>query len=281
MNINSISPDETAFLQRLQNIAKKPKSLRYIGTIPTDYPLVVSIVGSRRPTAYGKAVTEQIADALARQGVVIVSGMALGVDAIAHSATLDAGGTTVAILPSGLDDPYPKSNRQLARRILLSGGALLSEYAEGHTPRQYDFLARNRLVSGVADAVIVTDANIRSGTLSTVTHALEQGTAVYAVPGPITSPLSAGCNALIAQGAMPVTSVDALIEQLGLKSPTKTALGDNDQETAILALLRNGVSDGEEIQASTGYPVEVVSQTLTMLEIKGHVTALGANKWRL
>jgi DNA processing protein len=281
MNINSISPDDVRFLQRLANIAKKPKSLRYIGTLPSSYEIVVSIVGSRRPTAYGRTVTEQIASVLARQGVVIVSGMALGVDAIAHTAALDAGGTTVAVLPSGLDDPYPKSNRQLARRILLEGGALLSEYEEGHTPRQYDFLARNRLVSALADAVIVTEANIRSGTLSTVTHALEQGVAVYAVPGPITSPLSAGCNALIAQGATPVTSVDTLIEQLGLRGSAKTALGDNDQETALLRLLKDGVNDGEEIQNSTGFPVELVSQTLTMLEIKGHVHALGGNKWRL
>lgn len=281
MNINSIAPDESPFLQILQNIAKPPKSLRYIGTLPTAYPAVISIVGSRRPTAYGRTVTEQIAGAVAAQGAVVVSGMALGVDAIAHTATLDAGGITVAILPSGVDNPYPKTNHQLARRILTSGGALISEYEDGHLPHQYDFLARNRLVSGLADAVIVTEANIRSGTLSTVTHALEQGTTVYAVPGPITSPLSAGCNALIAQGATPVTSVDSLIELLGLSNMTKPALGDNDLETAILALLRDGITDGEDIQNSTGYPVELVSQTLTMLEIKGNVHALGGNKWRL
>jgi DNA processing protein len=281
MKINSISPDDTRFLQRLKNIAKMPKSLRYIGTIPTDYPLVVSIVGTRRPTAYGRTVTEQIASSLAGKGVVVVSGMALGVDAIAHTAALDAGGQTVAILPSGLDDPYPKTNHQLARRILQSGGALITEYVEGHKPRLYDFLARNRLVSGVADAVIVTEANIRSGTLSTVAHALEQGTSVYAVPGPITSPLSAGCNALIAQGATPITSVDALLDQLGLTSSVQMHLGDTDEEMAILTVLRQGLHDGEDIQNSTGYPVELVSQTLTMLEIKGYVHALGGNKWRL
>lgn len=281
MNINSIAPDDARFLQRLQNIAKSPKSLRYIGTLPSEYSLVVSIVGTRRPTAYGRTVTEQLAAALARQGVIVVSGMALGVDAIAHTAALDAGGTTVAILPSGVDDPYPKTNRQLARRILLEGGALISEFEDGHVPRLYDFLARNRLVSGVADAVVVTEANTRSGTLSTVTHALEQGSAVYAVPGPITSPLSAGCNALIAQGATPITSVESFIDQLGLTTANTFALGDTDEEIAVLRLLRDGITDGEQIQNSTGYPVELVSQTLTMLEIKGHVHALGGNKWRL
>ncbi len=281
MNINTISPDEAPFLKRLKNIAQSPKKLHYIGSLPTDYSLVVSIVGTRRPTAYGRTVTEQIAHRLAQQNVLIVSGMALGVDAIAHTAALDAGGHTVAVLPSGVDDPYPKSNQQLARRILQNGDALISEYENGYLPHQYDFLARNRIVSGLADVLIVTEANTRSGTLSTVSHALEQGTAVYAVPGPITSPLSAGCNALIAQGATPIVSVDALIDQFGLTTRQTALLGDNDEETKILELLKSGMNDGEDIQNATGYPVALVSQTLTMLEVKGLVHALGGNKWRL
>lgn len=281
MNINTITPDESKFLKRLQDIDKPPKSLRYIGTLPENYSLVVSIVGTRRPTAYGRTVTEQITAALARQGVIIVSGMALGVDAIAHKTAMESGGHTVAIVPSGLDDPYPKTNQQLARLILTNHDALISEYEEGYRPRLYDFLRRNRIVSGLADAVIVTEANLRSGTLSTVAHALDQGKPVYAVPGPITSPLSAGCNSLIAQGATPVTSVESLLVQLGLSDTRKKVHGDTPEESVLLELLQSGINDGEALQEATGLPVAQISQTLTMLEIKGVVTALGGNKWRL
>lgn len=281
MNINTISPDDSKFLKRLNDIDKPPKSLRYIGTLPEHYSMVVSIVGTRRPTAYGRTVTEQITAALARKGVIIVSGMALGVDAIAHRTALESGGHTVAVIPSGLDDPYPKTNQQLARQILTNHDALISEYEDGYRPRLYDFLRRNRIVSGLADALIVTEANLRSGTLSTVAHALDQGKAVYAVPGPITSPLSAGCNSLIAQGATPIISVESLLEQLGLGDTRKQVHGDTAEESLLLELLQSGINDGEALQEATGLPVAQISQTLTMLEIKGVVTALGGNKWRL
>jgi DNA processing protein len=281
MNINTIRPDEHNFLKRLTTLAAPPKSLYYIGSLPDKPQLTVAIVGTRRPTAYGRTVTEQIASALARKGALIVSGIAIGVDAIAHASALDAGGHTLAVLPSGVDDPYPKSNQQLARRILEHGDALISEYEPSHRPMSHDFLWRNRLVSGLSDAVIVTEANLRSGTLSTVAHALEQGRDVYVVPGPITSPLSAGCNRLIAQGATPITDVESLLEQLGLTGQTVLALGDSPEEATILELLRQGISDGDELQVQSGYRPEQLAQTLTMLEIKGMVKSLGGNMWRL
>ena len=137
MNINSVAPDENVFFQRLENIAKKPEKLQYIGNLPERGEIVVAIVGTRRPTPYGRTVTEQIATALAHKGVWTISGMALDVDAIVHSETLQAGGKTLAVLPSGLDNPYPSSNKELARRILRGGGALVSEYENGHRPHQY------------------------------------------------------------------------------------------------------------------------------------------------
>lgn len=281
MNINTTTPDQHIFLKRLATIAEPPKCLYYIGKLPKNPLLVVSIVGTRRPTPYGRAVTEQIASALASNNVLIVSGMAIGVDAIAHTAALDAGGHTIAVLPSGVDDPYPKSNHQLAKRILSNGDALISEYENGHKPYAHDFLWRNRLVSGLADVLIVTEANIRSGTLSTVAHALTQGKDVYVVPGPITSPLSAGCNRLIAQGATPITDIDSLLDQLGLTGQGTLALGDSPEEAAILTLVRQGIVDGDELAAATQYRPEQLSQTLTMLEIKGLIKPLGANKWRV
>lgn len=281
MNINTTSPDEHNYLKRLQHIADPPKSLYYIGALPDTPPLTVAIVGSRRPTAYGQAVTEQIAGALASRGVLIVSGLALGIDAIAHKAALDAGGKTLAVLPGGVDDPYPKSNHQLARHILQSGGALISEYENGHKPYPHDFLERNRIVSGLSDIVIVTEANLRSGTLSTVAHALAQGRDIYAVPGPITSPLSAGCNRLIAQGATPIIGIDNLLEQLGLAGQGALALGDTSEESIILDLIKEGITDGDGLQQRSELSSDVFSQTLTMLEIKGTIKPLGANKWRL
>ncbi len=280
MKINDIRPDEHNFLKRLTTIANPPKSLYYSGSLPSPPQLTVAIVGTRRPTAYGRTVTEQIASALASRGVLVVSGMAIGVDSIAHTSALEAGGTTVAVLPSGLDTPYPRTNLQLASRI-QSNGALISEYENGHTPRPYDFLHRNRLVCGLSDAVIVTEASIRSGTMSTVTHALEQGRDIYVVPGPITSPLSAGCNAMIAQGATPIVTIDLLLESLGLTGQQKILLGQNDAETTLLQLLQSGISDGEELQSASGLEPHDFSTTLTMLEIRGLIHSLGGNRWRL
>ncbi|MBP7775406.1 MAG: DNA-processing protein DprA [Candidatus Saccharimonas sp.] len=280
MNINSMRPDEHLFLKRLTSIVKPPKCLYYTGTLPEEYRCVVAIVGTRRPTSYGKTVTEQIASAVASRGGIVVSGMALGVDAIAHKSALDAGGNTVAVLPSGVDNPYPRTNHQLASRI-TANGALISEYENGHLPHPYDFLHRNRLVCGLADAVVVTEASLRSGTMSTVAHALEQGRPVYAVPGPITSPLSAGCNAMIAQGANPVINIDLLLESLGLAGQSKIVLGENDAETTLLQLLQKGVSDGDDLQLQSGLSAQDFSMTITMLEIRGIIHPLGGNHWRL
>lgn len=283
MKINKLLIDEQAFLQRLVNITPRPDSLYVIGKLPTAKVASVAIVGSRRPTAYGRTVTEQLAESLACRGVYIISGLALGIDVIAHRAALQAGGHTIAVLPSGVDNPYPASNREVARRILENGDALISEYENGHLPRPYDFLFRNRIVSGLADAVVVTEANLRSGTMSTVAHALEQGKAVYAVPGPITSPLSAGCNRLIAQGATPIVNIDEFIEQLGYgdAGTISPGRGDTSLEQAIIDAIQAGMQDGDEILTHTKSAPDEFSGALTMLEIKGLIRPLGGNKWRL
>jgi len=280
MKINQLSISANRLLQRLEHIPSAPKTLYCIGNVPEETVKTVSIVGSRKPTAYGRTVTQQIATALAEREVVVISGMALGVDAIAHRAAIEARGKTIAVLPSGVDDPYPKTNQDLARSILQTGGALISEFENGHQPYSYDFLSRNRIVSGLADAIVVTEANIRSGTLSTVAHALAQGRDVYAVPGPITSPLSAGCNKLIAQGASPITDVESFLDQLGLNATKKkTPRGDTDEEQTIIDLIVSGVSDGDEMVVQSQLEQSIVSTALTMLELKGSITALGNNQW--
>lgn len=280
MKINRYTPDQQLFLRRTSGIAKVPKCLYVIGLLPESDVTAVAIVGTRKPTSYGRAVTEMVAGELARRGVVIVSGLAIGIDGIAHQAALDASGTTIAILPTGLDAIHPRSHRQLSEQIIETGGALITEYPPGSYTMQHQFLERNRLVSALSDAVIVTEAALRSGTMSTVSHALEQGRTVFAVPGNINSPMSAGCNQLIRQGAVPLTSVDDVFLELGITAPSRQLiLGDNDHENNILSLIKSGIQDGDELLQASGLGSSDFSQTMTMLEIKTAIQPLGANKW--
>jgi len=255
-----------------------------MGILPAHRVPTVAIIGTRRPTPYGRQVTERFASELASKGVVIVSGLALGVDALAHQATLDAGGTTLAILANALPDIRPMTNHAIGERILASGGAIISE-SDGEKPLgKWSFLERNRIVAGIADAILITEASSRSGTLNTAARALEQGKDVFVVPGNITSPSSAGCNLLLKQGAIPVTEVNDILERLApdlASSQTQLALGTTDAEVAILAQLALGLRDGEEIQRVTGLEAGDMNMSLTMLEINGAIRSLGANQWTL
>jgi DNA processing protein len=282
MKINSISATSPTFPSRLAVIPNRPKTIYHRGEIPI-YDIGVAIVGTRKPTAYGKQVTSELSERLADRGAAIISGLAHGIDGIAHQGALKSGGMTIAVLPSGLDTVYPSTHRRLADQILDTGGALVSEYEPGTPPLQHRFLERNRIVSGLSDIVIVTEAGLRSGTMNTVSHALEQGKDVYVVPGPITSAMSAGCNALIAQGATPIVSIDLFIEQLFPRTtPRQMALlAQNKDEQSILELLALGVSDGEELHAQSNLSPTEYSQTMTMLEIRGAIRSLGANRWGL
>lgn len=283
MNINKVSPDKHKYLQIISTIDKSPSILFYAGTLPEQRVPSVAIVGSRKPTAYGKEVTQTLAHGLAKHGIVIISGLALGVDGIAHAAALEAGGTTIAVLPCGLPKVYPATHRDLAVSIVKKGGALVTEYREDEEiSYKVNFLERNRIVSGLADAIIITEAAARSGTLNTAARALEQGKEVFVVPGNITSPMSAGCNALLKQGARVALSAEDIIEVIAptiLKAQAALPLGSTPVEVAILAQLALGLRGGEEIQRITGYPAADINTALTMLEINGAVRSLGANQW--
>ncbi len=284
MKINSISPQKHKYLQIITTIAKVPETLYFIGNLPTERRPTVAIVGTRKPTAYGKEVTYQLAYDLAKQGIVVISGLAHGIDGIAHRAALDAGGTTIAVLANGVDTVYPAAHKGLADEIIKKGGAIISEYEPGIPARDFQFLARNRIVSGLADAVIVTEAATRSGTLATVNHALEQGRDVFAVPGNITSPLSAGCNALIKQGAQPLTTYEDVLQVIApdlLTSQQSLALGNNPLETKVIQLLQSGVRDGDQLLHESGVGTSEFSEAMTMMEINGIIRALGGNQWTL
>lgn len=286
MKINHILPDENNFTEILTSIPKQPQALYYGGTLPPRRQKSVAIVGTRKPTAYGKEVAATLARDLAQRGVIIISGLALGIDAVAHKATLDAGGTTLAVMGNGLHKIYPHTNRALGERILHEGGAIITEYEEGVEPLPHHFLSRNRLVSGLADAVVIIEAAKRSGTLNTAMHALEQGREVFAVPGNITSPLSAGCNALLLQGATPATCADDILRIIAPESTSANTqkalpLATTALEARIIELLQGGLRDGEELQKQSGASASEFSVALTMLEINGAISALGMNKWRL
>lgn len=299
---NEIRPQEADFTEVLSTIALKPKKLYFYGKLPENQlkngckkthirSKALAVVGTRKPTKYGEEVAYNLAYVAAKRGAVIVSGLAYGIDSIAHRAALDAGGVTVAVLGTPIDYIYPKSHYRLAEEIVVKGGAVMSELAPGAEffPKT-SFLQRNRLISGLSDVVVIPEAAERSGSLNTAAHALEQGREVFAVPGDITRPLSKGCNRLILQGAMPYLEPEDVLSLLfPVQTRTKrqkalaqaALIGDNEEETAILAKLRAGIQQGEAILAETGLAAATFNQHMTMLEIKGRVRALGCNRWAL
>lgn len=243
----------------------------------------VAIVGSRKVTPYGCEVTHRFAYELAGAGVVIVSGLALGVDAIAHRAALEAGGLTMAVLPGGINKVYPASHSGLARSILEQGGALISEYAEDSIAYKNQFIERNRIVCGLSNVLLITEAAINSGTMHTARFALEQGKDVMAVPGAITSPLSAGTNNLIRSGAAPALDSQDILDVLGVTPPSRqqSVTGDTPAEQTILDLIRAGTQDASELLICSHLPIDLFNQSLTMLEITGKIHSAGPNRWAI
>lgn len=269
------------FLSPLLEIAKCPEELFIKGTLPNKKMPVVAIVGTRRPSSYGKEVTHTLAYELAKKGVVIVSGLAAGIDSIAHTAALEAGGTTIAVVAQGLHSIYPAANKSLADRI-IKNSAIITEYETGTPAMKHHFLARNRLVSGLADAIIVTEAANKSGTFSTVAHAFEQNKEVFAVPGPITSLLSVGPNRMLQTGAGVVLNADDVLRVIApelVAGQKQFVFGDTPAEAAIIDLIQKGIRDGQELMEKSGLEPSKFSEALTMMEISGTVRALGGNKW--
>jgi len=263
-----------------------PKQLYHTGT-PLDELLkrpCVTIVGSRKVSIYGERATQELASQLAEQGVVIISGLAMGVDAIAHRAALQAGGLCIAVLPSPLDNIVPVTNRSLAQQILDTGGALISEYQTGEFPQKQNFIARNRIMSGLGQVVLITDAAEKSGSLHTSRFAMEQGITVMCVPGRLYDASHKGANNLLKSGADIVTSVDDILHALGLirhETIARQVRGRNQNEQSLLDLMLLGVSEGEDLLLQSGLDVSEFNQALTMLEIGGKIRPLGANNWAI
>ena len=285
MEIFQINLSDYDYLRDLPHIPDPPKKLFIRGKLPAKRVKTVAIVGTRKPSAYGREIATKIASECAKNGIVVVSGLALGIDSIAHRAAIDSGGKTIAVLANGVDKIYPRSHEDLGQKILQTNGAILSEYPNNTPARPWQFLARNRIVSGLADAVVIIEAASRSGTLSTANHALDQGKEIFAVPGNITSPLSAGCNQLIKNGANPLTSVEDLLDFLipdRFEKQTQLFKGDTREENVILEFLsKNGTTSSDTIIKQTKLSASEFNQAITMLELKGLVLNNGGEKWSL
>lgn len=286
MTVKELTLNSPDFPERLRHIATPPKQLFILGNDVNELLSrpSVTVVGSRKVSAYGKIVTSNLVGELARAGIVIISGLALGVDSLAHQAALDAGGLTIAVLPTGIEGVYRTSRHNLAKQILQQGGAFVSEYSASAIVQKFNFVARNRIASGLGDALLITEAAEKSGTLHTANFALEQGKPVLAVPGNITSPTSAGTNNLIKTGATPVTSAQDVFHALGLEfghQKRQAPHSANPHEQTLMDLLFSGISDGTELLDNSQLEVSLFNQTLTMLEIRGHIRPLGNNRWGL
>lgn len=284
MKVNTLTLGIGNYPAAVAALPQPPKRLFYVGDLlhVLDKP-ALAVVGSRKATLYGRTVTTEIVGEVARNGIVIISGLAFGIDSIAHQATLDAGGVTIAVLPGGLDTIYPAAHRQLAKQIVDKGGALVSEYEPGHLPMKHDFIARNRIIAGLSNGVLITEAADKSGSLHTAQFALEQGLEVMAVPGNVTSPTSVGTNNLVKNGATPVTTPDDVFAALGfdrLRLDKTETTGATEEEQTILNLLADGVTESSALLALSGLDPAVFSRTLTMLEISGKIRANGTNMWR-
>jgi len=278
LKVKTISSYEADYPLRLKEIHTPPRLLYYYGNLRSE-ETAVAIVGSRKATSYGAQVTKDIATELAQSGVTVVSGLALGIDTIAHKAAVSEGKRTIAVLGCGLDKIYPASNYQLAREILQNGGAIISEYALGVPPLKQNFPARNRIISGLSQGVVITEAAEGSGSLITAKDALEQGREVFAVPGNIYNRNSIGPNNLIKLGAKTVTKAEDILEELNInfvqqREKAKKIYPSTKEEALILDIL-NEPKHIDEIIKTTGIEAHTASSTLTLMEIKGKVKHLG------
>lgn len=266
-----LTPGDDRFPAALRPIPDAPTLLFVKGDLALMQRPAVAIVGSRHHSRYGDEVCRHFAGELARAGLVVVSGMARGLDAVAHHAALDAGGATVGVLGNGLGVVYPAANRALYERV-EEGGCLMTEFPPGERPHAGSFPRRNRLISGLAAATVVVEARERSGTLITVDCALAQGREVFAVPGPISSPTSVGCNRLIQQGARPALTIEDVLEEYGVAAAD--ALSDVDltpEDREVLVLLERGACSADDVALALGWPIGRALATLTGLELHGVV----------
>ena len=275
MKVRRIDRGRAGFPPLLAQIPDPPSCLWMRGD--ADIALLaapaVAIVGARACSGYGRSVARTLASEAAAAGAVVVSGLARGVDGEAHRGALAAGGRTVAVLGCGVDRDYPAAHAQLAHSIVEGGGLVVSEYEPGIEPAPWRFPARNRIIAGLARATVVVEARERSGALITADFALEDGREVLAVPGEITSALSAGTNSLLRQGATPATSAADVLETIGVERVVAAPRTPDDAAgKALVEALAGGASTLDELSRSTGLAAGELAAALALLELEGIVS---------
>lgn len=277
--IQILTWQDEAYPQRLKEIDQPPPVLYIRGEYLPDDLFAVAIVGTRRVTPYGRQITEELSSFLAANGMTVISGLARGVDAVAHQATLKAGGRTIGVLGSGVDKIYPPEHRALAEQM-MERGAIISDYAPGTPPDASNFPPRNRIISGLSLAVVVVEAGETSGALITAEFAAEQGREVFAVPGSILAPQSKGTNKLIQNGALPLLSVTDLMQALditrvGEHKAARKIMPSDAIESKLLTVLTNEPMQIDDIRNQADLPIEKVSASLALMELKGMVRQVG------
>ncbi len=286
--VTQIAITDARYPERLRHISNPPNILYCHGnTALLASESCIGVVGSRMPTAYGKDVTHTIATELAHAGAVIVSGLALGIDGIAHRAALAAHAHTIAVVGSGIHESvlYPQSHQALAREIIAADGLVLSEYEPKTPARDYMFPERNRIISGLSRGVIVTEANEKSGALITARCAVEQGKDVFAVPGSILSPRSAGPNRLIRDGATPIMGAEDVISTytdiFSLQPSRRAAIADPLQQRIIAELTTHGPQHVDRLTHTLDTSPSNLFVALTHLALAKHIIQSAPDTWRI
>jgi len=277
--IQVLTWEDKGYPRRLKEIEQPPPVLYIRGNLIPEDEWAVAIVGTRRITAYGRQVAEEVASVLAHNGITVISGLARGVDGVAQQAALSAGGRSLAVLGSGVDRVYPPEHNRLAEQVIAKG-ALISDYPPGTPPEAANFPPRNRIISGLSLAVVVIEAGSESGALITANFAAEQGRDVFAVPGNITAPQSLGTNRLIQNGAYPLLNPREILEALELTMVTeqqavRIALPTDIIESQLFEAISREPLHVDEIRTRTNLPIEKVSATLALMELKGMVRQVG------
>lgn len=277
-NVNVLTWDSSDYPALLGEIDQPPPVLYQLGRMLPQDRWSVAIVGTRRVTAYGHQVTQDLAAALAHHGVTVVSGLARGVDTVAHRTALDHGGRTIAVLGSGIDRIYPPENRGLAKNI-AAHGAVISDYGPGTPPDGINFPPRNRIISGLSQVAVIVEAGQKSGALITANFAADQGREVFAVPGRINAPQSQGTHWLLKQGAAVYTRPDEVLELLDINraqaARAERRESSDPVERRLLAIIDQDPVHVDEISAAAEMPAAEVSAALTLLELQGMVRQVG------
>ena len=284
-NIQKIPFRDEKYPERLKFCGNMPEQLYLKGVFPENQKPTAAIVGARASSAYGRIQAFRYAREVSRAGVQIISGMAYGIDTEAHKGALEGGTPTFAVLGNGVDICYPAGNRQLYQRILRTGGGILSEYPEGTEARNYYFPLRNRIISGLADLVLIVEAREKSGSLITAQWALEQGKTVFALPGPVNEDLSRGCHKLIYDGAGIAYTPEVLLQELKINCKNKIkSPGKNDLVLArdlklVYSCLDLRPKSTDYLIQKTGIPHETMGSILLELKLSGLIREIGRHHY--